>query len=160
MRRYSRCVPDSPSEIDALARRGLPPGLKGVGIFLFFGAAMSGFAGTTLLWRGTILDRAWRLNPAAYRQLVPLGPIVGILFLALAATMLLAGIGWFRRRFWGWGLAVAIIATQVLGDLINLIRGDFLRGGVGFAIAGALLFYLLRPAVRARFVVRTRREQL
>ena len=46
---------------------------------------------------------------------------------------------------------MAVIATQVLGDLVNLFRGDWLRGGVGFSIATALLVYLLRPAVRAVF---------
>jgi hypothetical protein len=51
----------------------------------------------------------------------------------------------------GWGLAVVIIATQVLGDLVNLFMGEFVRGGVGVTIAGALLFYLLRPKVRAAF---------
>jgi len=50
-------------------------------------------------------------------------------------------------------LAVAVITTQVLGDLVNFFffRGDWLRGGVGFSIAAALLLYLLRPAVRAVF---------
>jgi len=40
---------------------------------------------------------------------------------------------------------VGIITTQVLGDLVDFLMGDFVRGGTGFAIAGALLFYLLRP---------------
>src|SRR5437660_9480527 len=62
-----------------------------------------------------------------------------------------AGTGWFRRRLWGWRLAVGIITTQVLGDLVDFLMGDFVRGGTGFAIAGALLFYLLRPEVRAAF---------
>ncbi len=135
------------------APQRLPPGLKAVGIFLVFGAVMSCFAGTTLLWRGMILDRAWNLNPTAYSQLAPLGPIAGILFLTLSAGMMIAATGWFRRRLWGWRLAVAIIATQVVGDLINLVRGDVLRGGVGCVIAGALLIYLLRPGVRACFQV-------
>ena len=69
----------------------------------------------------------------------------------LSATLALAGAGWFKRRLWGWRLAVAVIATQALGDLVNFLRGDFLRGGVGFGIAAALLSYLLRPVVRAVF---------
>jgi hypothetical protein len=120
-----------------------------MGIFLFFGAVMSSLAATTLLCRGTVLDRLWALNPTAYKQLVPLGGIVGILFLLLAVALTTAGIGWFRRRRWGWKLAVAIIATQVLGDVVNCLRGDFLRGGTGVIIAGGLLLFLLRSKVKA-----------
>lgn len=127
------------------------PGFTAVGIFLFFGAIMAGLAATTLLWRGTPLDRLWDLNSIAYKQLASLGGIAGILFLLLGAALATAGIGWFRRRLWGWKLAVVIIATQVLGDVVNCIRGDFLRGGTGVIIAGALLLFLLQPKVRATF---------
>lgn len=126
-------------------------GFTAVGIFLFFGAIMASLAATTLLWRGTALDRLWGLNPVAYKQLAPLGRTVGVFFLLLGAALIAAGIGWFRRRLWGWRLAVAIITTQVLGDLVNCVRGDLLRGGTGIIIAGALLMFLLRPRTRATF---------
>jgi hypothetical protein len=122
-----------------------------MGIFLFFGASMASLAATTLLWRGTALDRLWTLNPTACKQLAPLGRIVGILFLVLGAAIITAGIGWFRRRLWGWRVAVAIISTQVLGDVVNCVRGDRLRGGTGVIIAGALLLFLLQPRIRAMF---------
>jgi hypothetical protein len=105
-----------------------------MGIFLFLGATMASLAGVTLIWRGTILDRMWAINAPAYRQLAPFGKTVGIPLLLLGATM-----------------AVAIIATQVFGDLVNAFMGDLIRGGVGFVIAGALLVYLLRPQVRCAF---------
>lgn len=126
-------------------------GIIAVGIFLFFGAIMACLAGTTLVWRGTVLDRMWVLNAPAYRQLAPLGKTVGIPLLLLGATMAVAGTAWFKRRVWGWRLTVAIIATQVFGDLVSAFMGDLLRGGVGFVIAGALLVYLLRPQVRCAF---------
>ncbi len=122
-----------------------------VGIFLFFGAIMAFLAGTTLIWRGTVLDRIWAINAPAYRRLAPLGKTVGIAFLLLGATLAVAGTSWFTRRLWGWRLAVAIITTQVLGDLVNAFMGDLVRGGVGFIIAGALLVFLLRPQVRSAF---------
>lgn len=120
-----------------------------IGIFLFFGGAMAGLAATTLLLPGTSLDGAWSLNPTAYQQLSPLGRKAGILFLLLAVVLVLSGVGWFQRRLWGWRLAVAIVTTQVLGDITNLVRGDWLLGGTGAIVAGALLFYLLTPRVRA-----------
>src|SRR5229473_1636769 len=74
-----------------------------------------------------------------------------LIFGAVMASLAVASLGWFKRRRWGWRLAVAIIATQVLGDLVNIFRGDPLRGGIGFLIAGALLFYLLQPQLRSAF---------
>jgi hypothetical protein len=126
-------------------------GFTAVGIFLLFGATMASLAATTLLWRGTLLDRLWDLNPIAYKQLAPLGNTIGILFLLLGAALTAAGIGWFRRRLWGWRLAVVIIATQVLGGVVNCVRGDLLRGGTGFIIAAALLLFLLQHKVRTAF---------
>lgn len=128
-----------------------PYGFRAFGVFLFFGAAMASLAGTTLAWPGTTLDRVWVLNPTAYRQLAPLGRMIGVGFLALGIVLALAGVGWLRRRVWGWRLGVAIIGTQLLGDLVNCLRGDFLRGAVGFAIAVGLLVYLLQPKVRGSF---------
>jgi len=128
-----------------------PPGFTAIGIFLFFGAVMASLAAITLLWRGTALDRVWTLNPTAYKQLAPLGATVGILFLLLGTALATAGVGWFRRRLWGWRLAVVIIATQILGDVVNCIRGDLLRGGTGVIIAGALLLFLLHPRIRSTF---------
>jgi len=129
-----------------------PKGIIAVGIFLFFGAMMASLAGTTLVWPGTTLDRLWTLNPRAYKELAPHTKAVGIPFLLLGVTLAVAGMGWFKRRVWGWRLAVAIIAIQVLGDLVNAFRGDIVQGSIGVAIAGALLVYLLRPEVRAAFV--------
>jgi hypothetical protein len=126
-------------------------GFTAIGIFLFFGAIMAILAATTLLWRGTALDRVWTLNPGAYKQLAPLGRWVGIAFLLLGSALSTAGLGWFRHRLWGWRLAVVIIAVQVLGDVYSCVRGDWLRGGTGVIIAGALLLYLLQGRIRAAF---------
>lgn len=127
------------------------PGFTAVGIFLFFAAAMASLAAITLLWRGTVLDRVWALNPTAYKQLAPVAGTVGILLLLLGVLLTAAGIGWFRCRLWGWRLAVVIIAVQLLGDLVNCFRGDWLRGGAGIVIASALLLFLLQRRTRATF---------
>ena len=122
-----------------------------MGVFLYFGSVMASLAGVTLVRRGTFLDRIWTLNPRAYNRLSPSGTAAGIAFLLLAATLALAGAGWLRRRLWGWALALIIIATQILGNVVNAARGDFLGGGIGFLLSGALFYFLLRPKVRAAF---------
>jgi len=81
---------------------------------------MASLAGATLSWPGTSLDGMWTLNPTAHKQLATLGRPAGFLFLLLGAALALAGTGWVKRRLLGWRLAVAVIATQVLGDLVNL----------------------------------------
>jgi len=83
---------------------GSPRGQDAIGIFLLFGAVIRLLRGTTLLWRGTALDRMWTLNPRAYKELHRLER-VGIPFLMLGAS-LVACMAWFKRRFgdggWLW----------------------------------------------------------
>lgn len=133
-----------------------PRGMRVIGIFLLFGAATAFLAGISLVWHGTRLDRMWRLNPRAYKELARFGKAAGIAFLPLSVALALAAMGWFKRRLWGWWLTVAIIAIQVLGDLVNMIRGQFLGGGVGVVIASVFLIYLLQGKVKNIFVGATR----
>jgi hypothetical protein len=58
---------------------------------------------------------------------------------------------WFRQRLWPFHLTVAIICVQLVGDVVNLVRGDFVRGGVGILIVGALLLFLLHSRIRTAF---------
>ena len=61
---------------------------------------------------------------------------------------------WGPEVRWGWQLAVVIIGTQVLGSVTNIFYGRVIEGVVGVTIAGALLFYVTRPYVRAIFAVK------
>lgn len=135
-------------------KRLFSKGMLAMGVFLFIGALMALLAGVTLSWPGTVLDSIWQLNPRAYRQLAPLGRLVGIAFLFLAMTMTAAGIGWFKRKIWGRWLAVGILGTQCLGDLVNAFLGHTFEGLFGVTIAGSLVFYLFRPGVRNAFARR------
>jgi hypothetical protein len=122
------------------------------GIFLCFGASMALLAATLLLLPGTFLDKLWVLNPTAQRQLTAVGARAGALFLFLSLILATAAIGWFKRRQWGWRLAVIILAIHLAGDLGNILLGRLLEGALGVLVAGALLIYLLRPTTRAQFV--------
>jgi len=131
--------------------RTAPRGLVAFGVFLLWGATMALLAAITLTWPGTMLDRAWALNPAGYRQLAPYGGRAGILFATLGVTLAAAGIAWFKKLLWAWRLAIAIIAAQVVGSIVNILIGRILEGGIGIAASSALLFYLLRRSVSRCF---------
>jgi len=125
-----------------------PKGFVPIGIFFFFGSLMASYAAITLLFPGTFLDRAWKLNPHAHVQLLSKGLIMVLPFAALAIALLLAGVGWFKRRYWGWLIGVCLIAANLLGDLANLVLGNSLKGAAGVLIAGLLLLYMARPGMR------------
>ena len=130
---------------------GPRPEIISLGLFLVFGSGMAALAGTMLIWPGTVLDRLWSLNEVAHAELGRLGSYFGPIFWGLSITLLVAAVGWLRRRVWAFRLTVAIVGTQVAGDLVNLVRGDLVRGGIGVIIAGTLLFYLLRSNIRTAF---------
>jgi hypothetical protein len=76
---------------------------------------------------------------------------LGPAFLMLAIVMVSASIGCFRRRMWGWWLAVAIFLVNGLSDIAQISMGHFLGGGIAISAAAAILFYLSRPNVRGAF---------
>jgi uncharacterized membrane protein (DUF2068 family) len=122
-----------------------------IGAFFVFGATMAAYAAVTLLTPGTFLDALWVLNKQGHAQLASLGGGAVLLFAVLSLLLGLAAVGWFRRRRWGWMLGSAIIAINLAGDVVNLARGEGLKGAVGVLIAGLLLIYLMRPRVRNCF---------
>ncbi len=128
-----------------------PRGFVAIGVFFVFGATMAAYAAFTQLKPGTMLDRLWVLNKPGHAQLASLGKSAGLGFVALSASMCAGAVGWFRHRYWGWILGTTIVAINAAGDLINVARGEWLKGAVGVAIAGLLLFYVTRSGVRDHF---------
>ena len=90
-------------------------------------------------------NRAWRVLLMPYREW--LGPG----FLLLGVIMLFASVGCFRRRRWGWWLAVGIFAVNGLADAGQLFLGHYLEGAIGVTVAAGIVFYLWRPKVQGAF---------
>jgi hypothetical protein len=128
-----------------------PPGLIAFGVLFYFAASMAVLAAFLLFWPGTPLDKLWAINPRAHTDLSSLGKWVSIEFLLLAVFAVYTAVLWFRRRRLAWRLAVLTMSVEVLGNLINIFRGDLLRGIAGIAIAALLLAYLLNSKVKAAF---------
>ena len=93
----------------------------------------------------------WLTKPEAHGDLMLLRPASTIGFLTLSAAMGFAAVGCMRRKLWGWTLAVAIFATNGLGNAIHAATGALAEGLLGVAITLAILWWLTRPNVRALF---------
>ncbi len=122
-----------------------------MGGFFVFGAAMAGYAAVTLGMPGTFLDALWSSINAATRAggvRERNGPIICGALACAGGDGDRTGSG---RAFWGWVLGISIIAINAVGDIVNLVRGEGLKGVVGVVIAGLLLVYLMRPGVRDYF---------
>ena len=129
-----------------------PFGVTLIAIFFALATCILIGAGAALLLPGSRLEAIWLVYPARRAMLMPYRAWLGPGFLALAVAMASASVGCFLRRRWGWRLATLIFAVNGLGDALQLFMGRFVEGGIGVAAAGAILFYLSRPAVRAAFV--------
>ena len=129
-----------------------PYGFLPIGIFFFFAASMASLAAVTLGWPGTFLDRAWELNKSGHAQLLPLGRMIAVPFVVIALVALVAGIGWLKRRRWAWVIGVLGIAANCVGDVVNMVIGEFWKGAFGVLMAGLLLIYMTRKNLRDYFV--------
>ena len=139
------------SDITSPKSRSPKLGILGIGIFWIFASCMAALAGTMLTWPGTRLDRLWALNQSAHVALSPIGKFVGPIFYLFSFILMAGAVGWFKRRKWAWWLSVIILSAQIIGDLVNLLRGDLFRGCLGVVVASTLLFYVWRSKFRLGF---------
>lgn len=128
-----------------------PRGHTAFGIFLIFGAIMAAYAGITLFFPGTFLDKLWVVNPRGHQRLLGLGPFVGLGFFFLSMFLATSALGWLTKRKWSWWCAIGIIIFQGLGDIGRLCAGEIIQGIFGAVVAGLLVYYLLSPPVRLYF---------
>jgi hypothetical protein len=130
-----------------------PLGLAVLSLFFAAGALISCATALALAAPGSWLEPMWQLNPEAQRVLSGLGPWAVLLMSVVATACGGAAVGLWSGRWWGHRLAVGLLGTNLLGDVLNAwLRGD-LRTLVGLPIGGAMLAYLLSGRVRHRFSV-------
>ena len=128
-----------------------PRAITVLSVFFMFGAAMSCTASVSLLSSNTVIESMWRLNPRAHENLSSLGVGAVVLLATVSLCCLAAAIGLWTISRWGHWLAVGLIATNLIGDITNVVLGTEPRAIVGVPIAGLILAYLMSRRVRALF---------
>jgi hypothetical protein len=128
-----------------------PLGVFFIAIFFALATIILVGVGTALSFPGSRLDAIWSLYPARRTLLMPYRTWLGPDFLALAAAMASASIGCFRKRTWGWWLALTIFTVNGLGDAVQIVLGHYAEGGIGVLVTAMILFYLTRRRTRLAF---------
>ena len=123
---------------------GRPAGITALCLFFIFGALMSGSTAVMLATPGGALDFVWRLRPSAREELALLGPWGVLLMATVSLACLGAAVGLWTGRRAGYRLAVALLVTNLAGDLANAAVRSDPRTLIGIPIAGLLLWYLVR----------------
>jgi uncharacterized membrane protein (DUF2068 family) len=126
-------------------------GITALSVFFLAGAAISLTASLSLLRPNSFLESMWRLNPRAQENLSSLGPVGSFLLATVSLFCATAAIGLWRGSRWGHRLAIGLIATNLVGDITNVMLGTEPRAIVGIPIAAAVLLYLLSKKVRSSF---------
>lgn len=128
-----------------------PLGLTFLMILFAIGTLASLIAVITLVFPGSFLDVAWRVNPHAHEGFSRLGGWSVVLMSAVFIACLLTAFGLWRRLEWGYWLAMAMLIANLVGDTINVIAGKDRRAIAGIPIVFLLLLYLMRRNTREYF---------
>ena len=82
------------------------------------------------------------------------GPMIiglGVWSLVMGLLYLITAYGLFGLKPWAWMVAVVVQVLALISHLAGLLQGQVAGALVGSLIAGAILYYLLRPHVKAAF---------
>ena len=92
-------------------------------VFLLVGAAMSLTASISLFLPNSFLEPMWQLNTRAHRNLSSLGLWAVVMLSAVSVLCAAAALGLWRDSKWGYWLAVGLMATNLVGDVTNVVLG-------------------------------------
>lgn len=126
-------------------------GVMALAAFFIFGTLMSGLSFVALLFPSSPLKSIWRLNPGAHTSFLLLGGWALMLMAIVSLACGLAALGLFRYRLWGYWLALGILATNAIGDLVGAVWRSDPRTLIGVPIVALLIAFLARPKARSMF---------
>lgn len=128
-----------------------PPGVTALAGLFAFGTLASGLSAVSLLTPGGPLEPMWRLNPRAREAFGPMGPWAPLLLATVCLACAGSAYGFLAGRRWGYRLGIALLLTNLAGDLANAALGIEPRAVAGLPVVAAILLYLSSRKVKAYF---------
>jgi hypothetical protein len=129
-----------------------PLGIAALCVFSFVGAVLAGVAAISLAFPGSPLEPMWQLNPRGHQGFVHMHGWAVPLLAVVSGVCGAVGIGLWRRRRWGYAIAVAGLSIHLVGDTLSVLSGAEPRAIIGIPIVATLLVYLSRPRIRGAFL--------
>ena len=79
--------------------------------------------------------------------------VIGVVILVIGIAYLVTGYGLWMLRAWAWMAALVLSAISLVLSMLGIIGGGGLNANniVSLAVAGAILYYLNTPQVKAAF---------
>lgn len=113
----------------------------------------SQFAAITLLLTGSIFTVA-----GSYHAMLAL--FTGAVFLGITVAAYLIGFGFWTRKHWSWGAALAGACVLIAASMfLSLISTNFLSALLPSVAGVVAIAYLQRPAIRAELLGEATEEQ-
>ncbi len=130
-----------------------PIGITALSIFFSFGATMSFISFVSLLFPGSFLEPMWRLNPRAREGFASIGAWAIVLMFVVFVGCASAAVGLWRGARWGYWIALALLAINMLGDIVNVVTGTEPRAAVGIPIVIVILAFMMTKRMRRFFAI-------
>jgi uncharacterized membrane protein (DUF2068 family) len=99
----------------------------------------------------TIAAQAAAADEAAAMATGPMMMGFGVFGLIMGLLYLITAYGLFGLKPWAWMVAVVVQVLALVSHLAGFFQGQVAGAVVGLLIAGGILFYLMRPHVKAAF---------
>jgi hypothetical protein len=123
--------------------RRLPIGIKVLVAFFVFGATACAVTIAMLLAPAGRVGFLWRLNPEAQVGFQRIGTAFSVLLmLGVGLACACAAVGLAQQKGWARGLAIGILAVNLISDFVNFVARDDPRTLIGLPIGGAMIIYL------------------
>src|SRR5262245_59504793 len=100
---------------------GRPVGVIALIMLFAIGTCASLLSAVSLIFPGAFLEPIWRLNPNARAGFSSIGFWAIVLMIAVCIACTFTAIGLWRRRRWGYWLAVVMLVMNLGGDIVNVI---------------------------------------
>jgi hypothetical protein len=115
-------------------------------------AVLAAIAGVLYILGGLALLTVGAVVSATY-ALGGLAAVIGLIILVVGVLYIGLAYGFWSLKPWAWSLGVGLQVAGIILNIVQYVNNNTNLVGtiIGIAIAGAIIYYLFQPNVKAAF---------